>query len=97
MSQRVDAKGPQAIEINLLNIKRRGFQNDLILIVMLQAIGIFSVPTIGRATRRFYISHSPWFRAKDPQEGGGMEGPCPDLHVIGLLNNTTLIRPESLQ
>src|SRR4030042_2905283 len=69
MTKGVNAKKLQTVEIDLLNIKRRGFDDDLILIIVLKPIRILSVPTIGWTPRRFYICHLPWLRPYDPEAG----------------------------
>jgi len=97
MVKGIDPKGLQAIEIDVLNVEGRGFDNNLILIIVLKPVGILSVSTIGRSTRRFDIGHFPRLRAQSPEKGGRMKGPGTYLHVIGLLNNTSLICPEPLE
>jgi hypothetical protein len=93
----IDAERLQALEIDLLNIDGRGFDDDLILIIVLEAIWIFSVSAIGGATGRLHIGDLPGFRSQDPEKGGRVKSPCAHFYIIGLLNHTALIRPESLQ
>jgi hypothetical protein len=63
MVKGIDAEGFQTIEIDLLDVRGRGFQDDLILIIMLETIRVLSVSAISRPTRRLYISGTPRFRA----------------------------------
>jgi hypothetical protein len=97
MVKGVDPKGLQAIEIDFLDVEGRGFDNHLILIIVLEPVGILSVSAIGRSPRGLNIGHSPRLRTQGPEKGGRMKGPGTYLHVIGLLDNTSLICPESLQ
>jgi hypothetical protein len=97
MADGIDAERLQALEIDLLNIDGRGFDDDLILIIVLEAIGILSVSAIGGATGRLHIGDLPGFRSQDPEKGGRVKSPCAHFDIIGLLNHTALIRPESLQ
>jgi hypothetical protein len=93
----IDAKGLQTVEIDLLNVKRGGFHDDLILIVVLKPIGILSVSTIGGPAGGLNIGHPPGFWTQGPKKSGRMESSSPHFHVIGLLDDTPLICPESLQ
>jgi hypothetical protein len=97
MADGIDAEGPQALEIDLLNIDGRGFDDDLILIIVLKAIGILSVSAISGATGGLHIGDLPGFRSQDPEKGGRVKSPCAHFNIIGLLNHTALIRPEPLQ
>jgi len=47
----VDAERAKALEIEVLDIVRRGFQDDLVLVVMLEAVGVFSIPPVRRPPR----------------------------------------------
>jgi hypothetical protein len=97
MIERIDAEGLQTVEIDLLDIKRRRLEYDLILIIVLEPVGVLSIAAIRRPARRFDIGNLPRLRAQDPEEGGGIERPRPNLQIIGLLNDTSLICPESFQ
>jgi hypothetical protein len=97
MIKGIDAKGLQTIEVDFLNVERRRFDDDLILIIVLEAIGILTISTIGWTARWFNISHPPWLRAQDPEEGCRVESPGTYLNIIRLLNHTSLICPESLK
>jgi hypothetical protein len=97
MVKRIDAEGLQAAEIDLLDIKRRGFHKDLVLIVVLKPVWVFSIAPIRRSARRFDIGHPPRLRAQDPEECGRIERSRPYLQIVGLLDDTSLIGPESFQ
>jgi len=97
MVKRIDAEGLQTVEIDLLDIKRRRFDKDLILIIVLEPIGVLSIAAIRRPARRFDIGNLPRLRAQDPEEGSRIERPCPNLQIIGLLDDASLICPESFQ
>jgi hypothetical protein len=64
MIKRIDAQSLQALKILILNIERGGFQQDLELIIVLEPVGIVSVPAIGRPSGRLDISHIPGLRPK---------------------------------
>jgi hypothetical protein len=80
-----------------LDRERGGLHDDLILIVVLQTVGVLTVAAVCRTARRLYIGAIPGFGPEDPQEGSGVEGPGPHFSVIGLLDNTPLFVPKTLQ
>jgi hypothetical protein len=47
MVKGIDAEGFQTSEIDLLNIERRGFDDHLILVIVLKPVRVFSISTIG--------------------------------------------------
>jgi hypothetical protein len=96
MRKRANAKRLQTIEIDLLNVKGGRFHDDLILIVILKPIGILSISAIGRPTGRLNIGHPPGFWTQGSEKSSRMEGSGTHFHIIGLLNHTPLICPESL-
>jgi hypothetical protein len=97
MADGINAERLQAIEIDLLNIDRGRFDDDLILIIVLEAIGILPVSAIGGTTGGLHIGDLPGFRSQDPEKGGRVKSSCAHFDIIGLLNHTALIRPEPLQ
>jgi hypothetical protein len=73
---------------------RRRFQEDLVLEVVLEAVRIFAVATIGRSARRLYVGYFPRFWSNRPEESMGAKSARPFLGIVGLGNQTTLVRPE---
>ena len=64
MIEGIDAQYFHALKVLFLNIKRRRFQNDLILVVMLQPVGIITVTTVSRPPGRLNISNIPGLRTQ---------------------------------
>jgi hypothetical protein len=62
MLQRIDSEGPQAVQVDLLNIQGRRLDDDLILIVVLKPVRIFAISPIRGTAGRFHIGHFPRFR-----------------------------------
>jgi hypothetical protein len=60
--QGIDAKRFKAVEIDILNVERRRFDDDLILVIVLKPIGVLAVSTILRTARRFDIGYPPGLR-----------------------------------
>ena len=95
--QRVDAERAQGIQVALLNVGGRGFQDDLELVVTLQAVGVLAVAPIGGTPRRLHIGRAPGLRTDGAQEGGGVKGPRAHLHIVGLLQDAALSGPVLLE
>jgi hypothetical protein len=63
VSGKVQANCRQAIQIQILNIWRRGLKYHLKLVMLEQAIGIFAVPAVGGPTRRLNVGDAIRFGA----------------------------------
>src|SRR6266542_5197694 len=97
MVYEIYAEGFEALEIKILNVSRSGLQDDLILMVFVETIGIVSVSTVSRTARRHHIGHSIGLRPQHPQEGLGSHRAGSHFQVVGLLQHTPLPVPELLQ
>src|SRR3546814_2794073 len=82
--QRIDPDHAQAFKIKLLNVRRAGFEDDLILVIMLQAVGVFAIAAIGRAAAWLDEGGIPRLRPQCAQSRGGVKRPRAHAHVIGL-------------
>ena len=97
MHQRVDTDLAKRGEVEILQIRRIGLQDHLILIVVLQAIGVVAIASIAGAPARLHIGRTPGFATQCSQNGGGMQRPGPDLDVVRLENGATLRAPKGVQ
>ena len=97
VGQRIDPQGLKAFQVYLLDVDRRRLQDDLILVIVLETIGVLPVTAIRWTTRRLHVCHTPGFRAEDPQKGSRMKSPGPDLNVIRLLQDAAPPGPEVFQ
>ena len=52
------------LQIKFLRIARIGFEDDLELVMLLQAVGILAIAAVIRADGWFHISHIPGLRAQ---------------------------------
>jgi hypothetical protein len=93
----VNPEACQTREIKILNIVRRRLQHDLILIIMLQAIRVFAIATIGRTSAWLRIAGSPRLRPQRPQEGRRMEGAGAHFNVIGLMDDAAFVGPKTMK
>ena len=57
----VDADGLQRPQIQVLHVGRRGFDQHLELVVMLQAVRVFAIAPVRWPARRLHIGRSPGF------------------------------------
>ena len=64
---------------------------------MLQAVWILAVAAVFRPARRLHIGRTPRLRADRAQEGGGVESPGTDFHVVRLQQRATLPVPVVLE
>ena len=62
--------------------------------MLVQAIGIFAVTSVGRPTTGLNISDAVGMRAEHTQESFRVHRAGADFHVIGLLKYATLLHPK---
>ena len=93
----VDADRRQGIEIELLQVLRRGLEDHLVLVIVLQAVRVLAVAPVLRPARRLDIGGLPGFRPERAQRRRRMEGAGADLHVVRLQDDAALSGPETLQ
>ncbi len=74
-----------------------GLEDDLELVVHLQAVGVLAVAPIIRADGGFDVGDFPRLGAEDAQEGGRVHGAGADLGVVGLPDEAAFFGPEILQ
>jgi hypothetical protein len=91
--QGVDPETFQRIQVELLDVQGRGLHDDLVLVVVLEPVGVFPVSPVGGSSRWLHVGHVPGFRAERSQKGRRVERAGPDLEVIGLLEDATLVGP----
>jgi len=91
------SKGGEALKVEVDYVRRSGLDYHLVLVVVLKAVGVLAVPSVGRPARRLHVGDAPGLRAEHAQTGRWIHRPGADLYVVGLLNNATVLRPESFQ
>src|SRR5690606_28344696 len=70
----VDAQGAQGVDVQIENFGGRGLEHDLVLVVVLQAVGVFAVAAVFGAPGRLYIGRAPVLGSDGSQERGGVIG-----------------------
>src|SRR5262249_10872146 len=93
----VETEGGERSEIQLKNVRRRGLEHHLKLMMLMEPVWIFAVATILRPARRLHVGCPPRFGAERAQEGRGVRGACPDFNIVGLQQGATLLAPVILE
>ena len=84
-------------EVKVLNVGRRRLEDDLILHVLEEAIGILAVAAVGRTTRGLNITDAVRFGAEHPEKRFRRHGSGANFHIVRLLQHATVAGPEILQ
>ena len=93
----IDAQFSQAVQVQLLNIVRRWFENDLVLIIMLHPVWIFAVASVRGPSTGLRIGCPPWLRTQRSEKGSRMKCSCSHFQVIRLLDDAALISPKTME
>ena len=93
----VPADRAQALDVELLHIRGRGLQDDLVLKVFAQTERVVAVASVRGAPRGLDVGHAPGLGAQDAQESVGVHGARADFQVERLLDHAPLRRPETLE
>ena len=93
----VNAEGFQRAEVKFLGVAPVGFDDDLILGVLVNAVGVLAVTPVVGADGGFHVGHVPGFGAEGAQKSGRVHRPRADFGVIGLPDQASLFVPVGLQ
>ena len=93
----VDPEVPEAVQVDLQHVFRRGLEDDLVLVEELEAVWIFPVPSVLRPARRLDVGGPPRLRSQDAEEGRRVERAGADLAAVRLKERAAAIRPELLE
>ena len=85
------------MQVELLYVLRRRFQDHLQLAVLIEPVGVLSIAPVGRTARGLHVGNLIRLGAQDAQEGLRGHRTGPDLNVVGLLQHASALRPELLQ
>ncbi len=94
MLARVDAAGLEAVEIELLDLVRRGLENHLELMVLEQPVRVLAESSVGRPPRGLHVGDVPVSGAEHAQKRLGVHRPGTDLDVERLLQRAAARGPE---
>ena len=93
----IEAKRLERPQIEVEDVRRRRFQHDLVLVVVLHSVGILAVPAVLGPPRRLHVSRAPRLGPQSTQKRRGMRRARPDLHVVRLQQRTALRAPVVLE
>src|ERR1700687_1105810 len=65
--------------------------------MLVQAVGVFTVAAVLRTPRWLHVRGAPWLGAERAQEGGGVRRPRADFDVVRLQQRATLRSPILLK
>ena len=97
MDPGINPKVFKRLQIKFLEIIRRGFDDDLVLVVILVPVRILAVATIGGSATGLNIGRGPVFGANGPEKGSRMESARSYFHIVRLHENAALVCPKRLQ
>jgi len=93
----IEAQRFERAQIQLQDVGRCRFQHHLVLVVVLQAVGVFAVAAVFGAPARLHVSGLPGLGANGAQEGRGVAGARTHFHVVGLQQRAALCVPIGLE
>src|SRR5690606_30526725 len=93
----VDPDRLQRSQITIDDVRRVRFENDLVLIIVLQPVRILAVAAVGRPARWLHVGRIPRLRAECAQRRRRMESPGPDREIVGLKDGAALRGPVRLE
>jgi hypothetical protein len=90
----IDADGFQALQIKIEHIGGRRLQDDLKLLVLVEAVRILAIAAVGGAAARLNVGDAVRIGAEHAEKGLGTHRAGPHFHVVGLLNHAAPVGPE---
>ena len=93
----VDADGFETAEVEIDHVGGGRLENHLQLRVLVEAVGVVAVASIGRAAAGLNVGDAVGLGAEDAQESLGAHGAGADFDVVRLLNDAAAIGPVLLQ
>ena len=96
-SARSMPRATSELQVDVLDVGRRGLDDHLVLVVVAQAVGVLAVAPVGGPHGGLDVGRAPGTRVEAAQEGRRVEGAGADLGVVGLHDDAALLLPEGLQ
>ena len=97
MLRNIDANGFQAFQVKFLRALGRRLDQHLKLVIMLHAIRVFAITTVGRTAARLHVSSAPHIGTQRAKRCCRMERAGAHLVIVRLQHHATLLGPETLQ
>jgi hypothetical protein len=83
--------------IDVLHVRRRRLQDDLVLVVVLETIGVLAVASVGGSPAGLHIGRAPGIGAQNLEKCRRMERPGTNFQIIGFVDHAPPIGPETMQ
>ena len=93
----INPQGRETVQVQRLDRVHARLDDHLVLIIVLQPVGIFTVPSIGRTTARLDVCRTPGLRPQGTQKSGRVEGTGALFQIIRLTNDTVVFRPKLMK
>ncbi|EFH23415.1 hypothetical protein NEIPOLOT_00807 [Neisseria polysaccharea ATCC 43768] len=93
----IDAQFAQGVEIKVLDIGGGGFEGDLELVIVLQAVGVVAVAAVFGAAAGLDVGGKPRLGTERAQAGGRVGSAGADFHIERLDDSAAFVCPECLQ
>ncbi len=93
----LDANRADAVEIDILNVRRRRFKYYLKLEVLIEAVWIFAIAAIGGTAARLHVGDAIRLRTEHAKKCLRVHRAGADLDIIWLLKNAVAVGPEFLK
>src|SRR6185503_6652918 len=93
----IEPERAQRSEVQVENVRRRGLQNDLVLVVMLEAVRVLAVAAVLRAARWLHVRRAPRLGSERAQERRGVRRAGADFDVVRLQQRAAAIAPVALK
>src|SRR5690606_12795696 len=93
----IDAQRLERTDVQVEDFGGRRLQHDLVLVIVLQAVGVFAVAAVFGPARGLHVGGAPGLGADGAQEGGRMRGAGADFHVVWLQQGAALLVPVVLE
>ena len=93
----VDADGGEGAEVLIDDVGGRGLEDDLELLVLVEAIGIFAVAAVGGSAAGLDVGDALGVGAEDAEEGFRGHGAGADFDVVGFGDDAAAVGPIFLE
>jgi len=87
----------EALQVEILHVRRGWLQDYLQLVVLKKSVGVLAVATVGGPTRRLHVSYLVAPGTQDSEERFRVHRSRSNFDVVGLLNDAPIIASVTLK
>ena len=88
---------PQAAQVKLLDVVRRGLHEHLELVIELGSVGVLAVAAVGGTAAALHVARTPRVGTQGTKRSGRGIRSRTHLVIVGLQHNATEVGPVALQ